>query len=288
MRAAVFAGSWYPSVPDECRRQIEAYFQKAPEVPQGVGEALGGIVPHAGWTFSGRLAGAVVGMLRRGGQPETVLLFGGHLGPWDGHLLMAEGAWQTPFGPLEVDRQMAAVLREEFPFQLEEPRAAQPDNTRELQLPLVAYAFPDARILPLATAPTPEGIRIGERCGSLARELGRRVLVLGSTDLTHYGIGYGFTPQGRGPSAERWMREVQDPRVIQRMEAMDPKGILDEALANQNACCPGAAAAAVACVKVLGGQISQVIEYATSADVMPGNDFVGYVGIVYWGQEETL
>jgi AmmeMemoRadiSam system protein B len=282
VRPAVFAGSWYPSRPEECQRQIEEYFHRLPVAPAGVGVPLGGIVPHAGWTFSGRLAGAVVGMLREGGSPDTVILFGGHLGPLDRHLLMAEGAWDTPLGPLEVDGQMARALREEFPFLTEESRGAQPDNTRELQLPLIAYGFPDARILPVATAPTRQGIQIGERCARLARELGRTVLVLGSTDLTHYGPGYGFTPQGRGPRAERWVREVQDPRVIREMETMNPEGILNEALANHNACCPGAAAAAVACVKVLGARTPQVIDYATSADVLPGEDFVGYVGVIYW------
>lgn len=281
IRPAVFAGSWYPASPEACRREIEAYFQKTPQASSDLGEPLGGVVPHAGWTFSGRLAGMVVGLLARFAPPETVVLFGGHLGPWDQHLIMPEGAWQTPFGPLEVDHELAGPLLEEFSFQTEGPNSSQPDNTRELQLPLIAHAFPNARILPLATAPTEEAIRIGERCAQVAKDLNRRVRVLGSTDLTHYGPGYGFMPQGLGRAAERWVREIHDPGVINRMKEMDPEGILQEGLNQRNACCPGAVAAAVSCMKVLGARVSQVLEYATSADVMPGDDFVGYVAMVF-------
>jgi AmmeMemoRadiSam system protein B len=195
---------------------------------------------------------------------------------------MAEGAWETPFGPIEVDEKMATILAEEFTFYLEAPERGEPDNTRELQLPLIAYSFPGARILPLAPAANSEAIRIGERCGAIARDMGVQVRVIGSTDLTHYGPGYGYTPQGRGRDAERWVREVQDPRVIRQMRAMDPRGILDEALTHRNACCPGATAAAVACMKTLGARITQFVDYSTSSDIMPGEDFVGYVGMVFW------
>jgi AmmeMemoRadiSam system protein B len=281
-RAALFAGSWYPSGEEECRRQIESFFDRIPAVPEGTGAPMGGIVPHAGWAYSGRIAAEIVGLLKTGDQPETVILFGGHLGPNSPNFMMAEGGWETPFGPLEVDREMAHLLMEGFSLRLEEPETAQPDNTRELQLPLIRYAFPKARILPLATAPTVEGIQIGIRCAQISRELRRRVVVLGSTDLTHYGISYGFTPQGRGKEAENWVREVQDPAVIERMVQMDPQGILREALEHHNACCPGAAAAAVACMKALDARLPQVVSYATSNEVAQGEDFVGYVGILYW------
>ncbi len=282
VRPAVFAGSWYPRSEKECRRQMEAFFQQAPPAPKRAGEPLGGIVPHAGWVYSGRIAGQVVALMREGPAPDTVVLFGGHLGTRSRHLIMAQGAWDTPLGPIEVDSEMASRLLSEFRFNEEEPGTAEPDNTRELQLPLIRCAFPKARILPICTAPTAEGIRIGESCARIAKELGRKIRVLGSTDLTHYGPGYGFTPHGLGQEAERWVRETSDPRVIQRMKEMDPQGVLQEALENANACCPGAVAAALSCLRGLGARFPQEVAYATSSDVHPGNDFVGYVGILYW------
>lgn len=282
VRPAVFAGSWYPRREKECRREVEKFFQETPPAPERVGEPLGGIVPHAGWVYSGRIAGQVVALMRKGPPPDTVVLFGGHLGTWSQHLIMAEGAWETPLGPIEVDSEMASRLLEEFRFTQEGPGTAEPDNTRELQLPLIRHAFPQARILPIGTAPTQEGIRIGESCARIATGLGRKIRVLGSTDLTHYGPGYGFTPHGLGEEAERWVRGTSDRRIIDRMKEMDPQGVLEEALERGNACCPGAVAAALGCLRGLGACHPQEVAYATSSDVHPGNDFVGYVGIVYW------
>lgn len=282
VRPAVFAGSWYPRREKECRREVERFFQQAPPVPEGAGEPLGGIVPHAGWVYSGGIAGKVVALMKKGLLPDTVVLFGGHLGTWSQHLIMAEGAWETPLGPIEVDSEMASRLLQQFHFSREEPDAADPDNTRELQLPLIKYAFPQARILPIGTAPTEEGIRIGESVARIAAGLGRKIRVLGSTDLTHYGPGYGFTPHGSGEEAERWVRGTSDRSIIERMKEMEPQGVLQEALERGNACCPGAVAAALSCLRGLGACRAQEIAYATSWDVHPGDDFVGYVGIVYW------
>lgn len=282
VRPAVFAGSWYPRREKECRREVERFFQQAPPVPEGAGEPLGGIVPHAGWVYSGGIAGKVVALMRKGLLPDTVVLFGGHLGTWSQHLIMAEGAWETPLGPIEVDSEMASTLLQQFHCSKEEPGAADPDNTRELQLPLIKYAFPQARILPIGTAPTEEGIRIGESVPRIAAGLGRKIKVLGSTDLTHYGPGYGFTPHGSGEEAERWVRGTSDRSIIERMKEMEPQGVLQEALEKGNACCPGAVAAALSCLRGLGACRAQEIAYATSSDVHPGDDFVGYVGIVYW------
>jgi AmmeMemoRadiSam system protein B len=105
--------------------------------------------------------------------------------------------------------------------------------------------------------------------------------VIGSTDLTHYGNNYGFVVKGTGPAAVDWVRNENDRRVIDAMLAMDPDRIISEALENQNACCGGAAAAAITAAKHLGAQKAQSIAYATSYDKSPGDSFVGYVGIVF-------
>lgn len=282
MRRAFFAGTWYPADSQACRKQIEYFFGTAPSALPGARDSLGGIVPHAGWVFSGRIAGSVIALLSKGSKPETVVLFGGHLGPGSPHRIMAEGAWETPLGPMEVNTDLAKVLLAEFPLQQESARGAEPDNTLEVQLPLLRYAFPRARVLPLAVAPTPEGIHIGRRCGELLREKGLSAVVLGSTDLTHYGPGYGFCPMGPALRAEPWVRDVLDRAVIRQMLEMAPEEILREGLERQNACCPGAAAAAVACVLQMGAKSAQLVSYATSREIMEAEDFVGYAGIVYW------
>ena len=92
VRAAAFAGSWYPSSPDQCRRQIEGFFENVPEPPQEASEPLGGIVPHAGWTFSGHLAGKVLALLKGGQPPATVILMGGAFSSWYEKTLRPEAA----------------------------------------------------------------------------------------------------------------------------------------------------------------------------------------------------
>lgn len=281
VRRAFFAGSWYPSDPAGCRKQIESFLSSAPRVSPVGFEPLGGIVPHAGWIFSGRIAGWVLALLRASEDPQTIVIFGSHLGPQDPSWIMPEGAWETPQGPVEVDPDLAEELFSAFSLRRELPRSAQPDNTIEVQLPILRHLFPKARILPLGVAPTREGISLGARCGELILKKGIKALILGSTDLTHYGPGYGFCPKGPASKAEPWVREVLDGAVIERMLEMDPESILLEGLRRKNACCPGAAAAAVACLRALGATRAQLISYATSRDVMETEDFVGYAGIVY-------
>jgi AmmeMemoRadiSam system protein B len=77
------------------------------------------------------------------------------------------------------------------------------------------------------------------------------------------------------------VRQENDRRVIEAMLGLDPERVIDEALKNQNACCPGAAATAIQAGKHLGATAAESITYATSYDRSPGDSFVGYVGIVF-------
>jgi len=105
--------------------------------------------------------------------------------------------------------------------------------------------------------------------------------VIGSTDLTHYGENYGFTGHGTGAEAVTWVRDENDRRVIDAMLALDPQRVMAEARSRQNACCPGAAAAAIQAGRALGATAAETVRYASSYDRSPGESFVGYVGIVF-------
>ena len=242
---------------------------------------VGGIVPHAGWYFSGSIACNVINCLASGEPPDVLLIFGMHLHSQSACFMMAEGAWETPFGELPVHETLASELADKFSFTLETAADFNQDNTIELQLPFVKYFFKDVKVVAMGVPPAEESLEIGRASIEMAADLGLRVKVLGSTDLTHYGDNYGFVSKGKGAAAVEWVRNTNDRAVIDTMVAMNPREVINEAMANQNACCAGAAATAIAAGKALGADQAQTIAYATSYDKSPGNSFVGYVGIVF-------
>ena len=280
IRRAVFSGSWYPADRLECERQIHAFVGENPIDDTGK-RYLGGIVPHAGWYFSGSIACNVIRALQTGPTVDTLVLFGMHLHPGSPRYIMTAGAWETPFGSLEIDRELTGRLADRFSFDIETARHFNRDNTIELQLPFVKYFFPESKLVPLGVPPESASLEIGQAVVEMAAELGVRIKVIGSTDLTHYGINYGFTTRGAGEPALQWVTGENDRRIIEAMLAMQPQRVIDEAGASHNACCAGAAAAAIASARQLGASRAREIAYATSYDKSPGDSFVGYVGIVF-------
>ena len=281
IRKPVLAGSWYPATADACRREIET-FLKAPGMAGFVDRPLaGGIVPHAGWFYSGDVACNTIARVARGPAADTVVIYGMHLRPGDATYIMAEGGWETPLGVLAVDEELARSLTDRFDFEMETPRHFAHDNTIELQLPFVRHFFGEVRILPMGVPPAPATLDLARAVADGAARLGRRIRVLGSTDLTHYGANYGFAPKGVGPAALTWVRDENDRRIVDAMLRMAPAAVIDEALARHNACCAGAAAAALETALRLGATEADLVAYTTSHDKSPGSSFVGYAGIVF-------
>ena len=281
-RRSDFAGSWYPGKESECRRVIEEFLRDSVSCPSIGRKGVGGIVPHAGWFYSGKVACNVIKCLKDNNSPDTVVIFGRHLHPGSDNYIMKEGRWATPLGDLEIDRELAEGLGSEFAFRVETESRYEQDNTIELQLPFIKYFFPEAKILPIGTPPRTSSLKMGERLAEISKTMGRKCVILGSTDLTHYGHNYGYTPKGIGEKAVEWVKNENDKKIIDLMLAMDAEGIIEEATKNLNACCSGAAAAAIATARRLGAVQGQKLFYYTSYDVRPDSSFVGYVGILVY------
>ncbi|MGD8990669.1 MAG: AmmeMemoRadiSam system protein B [Desulfobacterales bacterium] len=281
LRRAVFAGNWYPSSPVECEKEINGFIDAGRQLDLPSGEWVGGIVPHAGWYFSGSIACNVINTLRSDDPPDVLVVFGMHLHPNDACVMMVDGAWETPFGELIVETQLAGELARQFSFTLESFDNFTQDNTIELQLPFIKYFFKNARIVAVGVPPAKSSLAIGQAVAEIAKRLNLNIKVIGSTDLTHYGPNYGFVSRGAGPPAVDWVRRQNDRRIIDLMLDMDAEKVIKEALASQNACCAGAAATAIQAAKYLGADRAESIAYATSYDKNPADSFVGYVGIVF-------
>ncbi|MBU2547205.1 MAG: AmmeMemoRadiSam system protein B [Proteobacteria bacterium] len=269
---------WYPDSERETQREIESfedYFQRFRIDRE---EPRGGLVPHAGWYFSGRLAAVIFHLAARTSRPDVVILFGGHLGHGPG-IVYDDRAWDTPLGPMLIDQDLTREIAKRIGARPEGHSTN--DNTVEVQLPLVKYFFPDQRLVALRAPHSEAAVDIGRETAEAAREQGKRILVFGSTDLTHYGPNYGFTPQGLGAQAVTWVKKENDRGFIERSLAMDATGLLEHAARNQSACSAGAAAAAVAACQAAGTENGLLVDYYTSYDVRPDDSFVGYAGILY-------
>lgn len=264
---------WYPSDAEGVRSSVDEW-EKILEANPGQ-DAGAGIAPHAGWYFSGRLAWDTVRRARA--DAETVVVVGGHRPAGAAVLLAEEEAFRTPLGNLEADRDMARALSARMPTQPD----VWVDNTVEVLLPLVKLRFPKARLLWLRV-PNDDGAEgVGDAVARVTAELGRKIFFLASTDLTHYGPNYDFSPHGSGAAACEWVRNVNDRRILESFLAMDAKETIQRGNREKSACSPGAPAAAIGYAKAAGYVTANINGYYTSWDVHPAESFVGYCSVTY-------
>jgi AmmeMemoRadiSam system protein B len=281
IKKADFAGSWYPGNPSGCEKEIRSFLAD-PAIKTFSGRNFrAGIVPHAGWFFSGALACQVVKHLSNIEKPDVIAIFGKHMRPKDCPTMIVNGGLETPFGDIAIHEELAAALAKDLDFREERAANAEQENTIELQLPFIRYFFPDIPVVAMGVPPNPDAVLIGRKTVEIAENMGLSIKVIGSTDLTHYGPNYGFAPQGEGQKGVRWVKETNDPRMISLMQAMDSEKIIGEALTSYNACCGGAVAATVSAAKTLGADHGELLAYTTSYDKSPSHSLVGYAGIVY-------
>lgn len=283
-RKAYRAGSFYPFDESSCRQQIQECLGEYHPPAEPV-QVVAGIVPHAGWVFSGPTTGKVFKSIQEKASPKTFLIFGAvHV--WGvGHAaLFPEGDWETPCGTVTIDATLAErILESVADFVTADPSAHAREHSIEVQVPFIKQLFPEAQIVPIMVSPSLEASRLGKEIGKVLAEANADVMVLGSTDLTHYGPSFGFTPYGIGTEALQRMKE-NDRRIIDLAIQMQADSVVQEAEHHRNACGSGAIAATVAAAKELGAERGHLLEHITSQEVMPDRqalDAVGYAGIIF-------
>ena len=283
-KRGAFVGSWYPGDAGGCLSGIEGYLQEKKGVLPG--NFVGGIVPHAGWDYSGSIACRVIASIAGGEAPALVVLLGHHMGPASPVFTMTHGVFETPFGDIPVDdgfvQELMARVAGEVTIRGLSPAAFPDENTLELQLPFIKHFFPGAAILAMGVPPVSTTVQaVARAVVETAKSRKTSMRVLGSTDLTHYGVNFDFTPQGTGKKAHTWVREVNDRAIIRAMVAMDAEKVIQEGASAHNICCPGAAATAITTARGLGALNGFELDYATSYEKNPGSSFVGYAGVLF-------
>jgi len=288
-RKPIVAGQFYPGQHDSCIDKINECLD-AKTLSESLPETIvAGIVPHAGWTFSGSLAALVFSAVKQQHEKvHTFVIFGaahGYFG--QSPALYDRGSWMTPLGEVAIDEELAdAVLSDGSA--VSDLSAHRAEHSIEVQVPFMQYLFPGAKLLPILVPPRERAVALGNSVGNvIKRDEHKKIVCIGSTDLTHYGPRYGFTPMGVNAEALKWADTVNDKKFIDLALKLEPERLLASAAENCNACGAGAAAAAIAAAKQLGKKEGLLLAHTNSNEVMlrkmgtTSADSVGYAAIIF-------
>jgi len=275
IRPPAVAGRFYPSDPRELAREVDEYSQPSAAARAKRLPARGCLVPHAGYMYSGHVAGAVYSSLQI--PKRSILLGPRHFPRGESMAILTEGSWQTPLGEARIDSALAAELARACPRLREDAVAHEREHSLEVQLPFLQRLAGDFRFVPVVLAvdryPLLEelGRAVAQVVAAHAAQAGAedaRVLVIASSDMNHY-------------ESDAITRE-KDRRAMDRILALDPRGLYD-AVRNVGITMCGYAAtvAMLVAVRELGAKEAQLVRYATSGDATGDRDeVVGYAGII--------
>ena len=267
IRPPAVAGRFYPLEPKELARQV-AEFAPASAGARGIA-ARGCVVPHAGYMYSGHVAGAVYSLLE---IPARCILLGPrHYPRGEAMAILSQGSWRTPFGDAAIDAELAAELMRACPRLREDPVAHEREHSLEVQIPFLQQLAPsDFRFVPVVLAADryPLLEELGHAVAKVVAAQSERVLVITSTDMNHY--------------EHDAITRVKDERAIARILALDPRGLFDTVLADGITMCGYAATTAMlVAMRDLGAESAELVRYATSGDVTGDREeVVGYAGVI--------
>jgi AmmeMemoRadiSam system protein B len=287
-RKPIVAGQFYPGQHNSCVDEINQFLDQS-TMGQPLPETIAaGVVPHAGWAFSGQVAALVFSAIRQQCEKvNTFVIFGAAHGYFGRTPAVYEaGSWTTPLGNVPIDEELARQVLAEGTA-ASDSNAHASEHSIEVQVPFIQYLFAGAKILPIVVPPTDQAVTLGTSVGDIISGNQKKIVCIGSTDLTHYGPRYGFAPMGTGAKALQWASEVNDKQFIDLALKLEPEEMLTNAAENSNACGAGAAAAAAAAAKKLGKTEGILLAHTNSNEVMlrmmgtSSAESVGYAAIVF-------
>lgn len=262
------AGRFYPSDPAALAEALDACLARQPL--EEAGPAVACLVPHAGYMFSGGVAGATYRKIAV--QHRVVILGPNHFGRGTAPLaIVARGSWRTPLGDAAIDDELAGILRNHCPALADDSAAHEREHSIEAQIPFLQRSAQDFRFVPVAIgAAEYEALAaLGRAMARAIEELPQPPLMIASSDMNHY--------------ESDAVTRIKDGKAIERIVALDPAGLYDVIRRDKITMCGyGPAIAVLSALKELGAVSADLVEYATSADA--GGDpgaVVGYAGIIF-------
>ena len=263
VRHPAVAGQFYPGSRSALVAELEAYMpQRTNLIP-----ALGCVAPHAGYVYSGTVAGAVFASIQ---IPEhVILLCPNHTGLGRPLSLMREGVWETPLGAVPIDTDLASALLDQSALLEINADAHRAEHAIEVELPFLQLRHPGIRFVPIAvgTSRWDYLAAVGEAVGCAVGGFGQKALIVASSDMNHYESDH--------------ITRIKDGKAIERMLALDPLGLYDVVMNEDISMCGyGPATIMLIAAKHLGATRAVQIRYATSGDVSGDRrSVVGYAGI---------
>jgi AmmeMemoRadiSam system protein B len=264
IRPPAVAGRFYPSDPQELARQIDEY------APGGTAKAgaCACVVPHAGYMYSGRVAGAVYSSIE---IPARCILLGPrHYPRGEPMAILTEGSFETPLGNAPIDSALARELARGCPRLREDAVAHEQEHSLETQIPFLQRLRGDFQFVPvvIGTDRYPALEELGHAIAQAVAAQNGPVLVVASSDMNHY--------------ESDAITRAKDQRAIARVLALDPRGLYDTVRNEEISMCGYAATVAMlVAARDLGAKEAELVCYATSGDVTGDRrEVVGYAGIV--------
>jgi len=274
VRQPAVAGRFYPGNAQHLRTEVETFTTERAAAGQNAVEpkiaAVGCVVPHAGYIYSGAVAGAVYRRLEL--PRRCVLLCPNHTGMGQPLAITSSGAWRTPLGDAPVDAELAAALKEAMPLLTEDAEAHRYEHALEVQLPFLQVLRPGFQFVPITVGTSSfEALSaLGKVIGDVLASLSEPALVIASSDMNHY----------ESDSVTR----VKDRRAIDQVLALDPRGLYDTVRKGEISMCGyGPATVMLTASRKMGATKAELIRYATSGDASGDRDMVvGYAGIAVY------
>ena len=265
VRAPAVAGRFYPGRSDELLREIRQYTSPAEAARVA---AIGCVAPHAGYIYSGHVAGAVYSRLQ---IPEhCVILCPNHTGRGVPLAIMTATAWQTPLGEVAASTELGALLLQSFSGLEEDSAAHRSEHAIEVQLPFLQAQQKNLHIVPITVGTSDfKMLRgLGEAMAEVIGASEENVLIVASSDMNHY--------------ESDALTRVKDRKAIDRVLAMDARGLWEVVMNEDVSMCGfGPTIVMLTAAKILGATAATLVRYATSGDISGDREaVVGYAGII--------
>jgi MEMO1 family protein len=266
VRQPAVAGRFYPAEPDRLSESIAEFLQPAnqPHI-----RPIGVMVPHAGYMYSGHVAGAVYSRIDL--PQRNIVLCPNHTGLGTPLSIMTGGAWRTPLGDMQIDEELAEALMKEDPDLEKDSAAHRLEHAVEVQVPFMQHiGGASVRFVPITvgTSNFRHLEELGRAIAKVVRDVAPGALIIASSDMNHY--------------ESDAVTRIKDRKAIDEVLAMNPRGLYDVVEREDISMCGcGPAVSMLTAAKLLGAERAKLVKYATSGDVSLDFDHVvGYAGIV--------